>query len=352
VAADVAGEAEAAADSEAVANTTRAGISPEGIPELFRALLAARKVQPNLVTTFFASHPLEESRIEQTQRLVGGIVTLIHLRRSPEARAKVREFIDERDDQPGWKQLARIARPVWHMVLKPTAAVADVSARFTANRVTPGNLGLELTTLLALLIVAGFSFLLIGDAILNTPYPRIDRMAFDVADRLHNDTLVSIAKVVTAIGSSPVTAALTLASAIFAAARRRWIESAALVVGWLLVFGAVHVTKVAYDRERPVGGLVDTFNAAYPSGHTAYAVSLIACATVLVRAGVGWATRVAAVTVAVILVVVVGVTRVYLKAHFLTDVLGGAALAVAIWSLIGVLALVAGRVRHNVPQPS
>ena len=72
----------------------------------------------------------------------------------------------------------------------------------------------------------------------------------------------------------------------------------------------------------------------------------------LVRAGVGWATRVAAVTVAVILVVVVGVTRVYLSAHYLTDVLGGAALAVAIWSLVGVLALFAGRVRHNVPQPS
>ena len=62
--------AEAEADSEAVANTIRAGVSPEGIPELFRALLAARKSQPSLVQTFFASHPLEESRIEQTQRLV------------------------------------------------------------------------------------------------------------------------------------------------------------------------------------------------------------------------------------------------------------------------------------------
>ena len=68
----------------------------------------------------------------------------------------------------------------------------------------------------------------------------------------------------------------------------------------------------------------------------------------LVRAGVGWATRIAAVTVAVILVVVVGLTRVYLTAHFLTDVLGGAALAIAIWSLVGVVALFAGRVRHNV----
>ena len=72
----------------------------------------------------------------------------------------------------------------------------------------------------------------------------------------------------------------------------------------------------------------------------------------LVRAGVGWAVRIAAVTVAVILVVVVAVTRVYLRAHFLTDVLGGAALGVAIWSLVGVLALVAGRVRHNVASTS
>jgi predicted Zn-dependent protease len=62
--------AEAEADSEAVANTTRAGISPEGIPALFRALLAARKTQPGMLQEFFASHPLEEDRIDQTQRLV------------------------------------------------------------------------------------------------------------------------------------------------------------------------------------------------------------------------------------------------------------------------------------------
>src|SRR5262249_51415008 len=112
---------------------------------------------------------------------------------------------------------------------------------------TPGNLGLELTTLLALLIVGTFSFLAIGDAILNNPEPRIDRMAADLAEQLRREPFVGIAKVVTDVGSSPVTAALTLATAIFAAVRRRWIESAALVAGWLLVFGAVHFTKAAYD---------------------------------------------------------------------------------------------------------
>jgi undecaprenyl-diphosphatase len=77
-------------------------------------------------------------------------------------------------------------------------------------------------------------------------------------------------------------------------------------------------------------------------------VAWIACATVLVHAGLGWAVRIAAVTVAVVLVAVVGVTRVYLRAHYLTDVLAGIALAVAIWSFIGIFALFAGRLRNNV----
>src|SRR5262249_32972836 len=130
--------------------------------------------------------------------------------------------------------------------------------------------------------------------------------------------------------------------------RKRAIESGALVIGWLLVFAAVHLSKAAYDRPRPPGSLVETTNASYPSGHTAYAIAWIAVATVLVRAGVGWATPSAPVTVATIIVAAVALTRVYLNAHYLTDVLGGIALGVAIWSLVGVVALFAGRVRHNV----
>ena len=107
------------------------------------------------------------------------------------------------------------------------------------------------------------------------------------------------------------------------------------------------MAKEAYGVARPEDGLVDVDDAAYPSGHTAYSVALVACAVVLVRGGMGWAVRFAAVTVAVGIVVVVGLTRVYLRVHHLTDVLGGAALGIALWSLLGTLALVAGYVRHN-----
>lgn len=58
------------ADSEAVANVLRVGIDPEGIPALFTVLVNQRKFQPTIVDGWFASHPLEESRIERAQQLI------------------------------------------------------------------------------------------------------------------------------------------------------------------------------------------------------------------------------------------------------------------------------------------
>jgi undecaprenyl-diphosphatase len=141
--------------------------------------------------------------------------------------------------------------------------------------------------------------------------------------------------------------AAAIATAAWALTRRRRLDAAAVIIGVALSPLVVSLAKEAYGRERPGGGLVDVDSAAYPSGHTAYSVALVACATVLVRGGAGWAVRFAAVTVAVGLVVVVGLTRVYLRVHHFTDVLGGAALGVALWALVGTLALVAGYVRHN-----
>jgi undecaprenyl-diphosphatase len=241
----------------------------------------------------------------------------------------------------------RLAGPVWRVIGRPTAGGAEQAARFGIDRLTPGDLGLELTTLLALFAVGAFTFFVVGDLASEPGIPRIDREAGILAGRLASDPLIEIAKVVTDIGSLPVVIALTLATAVWALTRRRWIDAAALAVGLGLDVLLVHASKAFYDRGRPSGGLVDVHLAAYPSGHVAYAVSFVACATVLVRAGSGWAVRFALVTVAVALVAVVALTRVYLRAHYLTDVIGGAALGVAVWAFVGTLAIVAGHVRHN-----
>lgn len=58
---------EAEADAEGVKTTVKAGISPEGIPEMFRILLSERQTNPGALDAFFASHPLEEDRITATE---------------------------------------------------------------------------------------------------------------------------------------------------------------------------------------------------------------------------------------------------------------------------------------------
>jgi predicted Zn-dependent protease len=61
---------EAEADAEAVATTIRAGISPNGIPGMFRILLAERQRNPGALEGFFLTHPLAEDRITSTEALI------------------------------------------------------------------------------------------------------------------------------------------------------------------------------------------------------------------------------------------------------------------------------------------
>jgi predicted Zn-dependent protease len=49
---------------------TRARIDPRGIPRMFRVLLDERKSKPAGVEAWFTTHPLEESRIRETESLI------------------------------------------------------------------------------------------------------------------------------------------------------------------------------------------------------------------------------------------------------------------------------------------
>ncbi len=61
---------ETEADEEGVRFVIRVGIDPNGIPEMFEILQQERKERPTEVERFFASHPMEESRIADTKRLI------------------------------------------------------------------------------------------------------------------------------------------------------------------------------------------------------------------------------------------------------------------------------------------
>jgi beta-barrel assembly-enhancing protease len=59
------------ADEEGVKNVIRAGINPNGIPEMFQILINERNSNSGgAVASWFATHPLEEDRIAKTQAMI------------------------------------------------------------------------------------------------------------------------------------------------------------------------------------------------------------------------------------------------------------------------------------------
>ncbi|HVY97648.1 MAG TPA: bifunctional DedA family/phosphatase PAP2 family protein [Solirubrobacterales bacterium] len=222
--------------------------------------------------------------------------------------------------------------------------------RFLWNRVTPGGtFGLEFTSLLAALAVA--LFVLIAYAVVVGREPGAtpgDVTAFEVAEHLRTAWLTSVAKVITALGSGPVIGLLTVACAAALAARRRWAELGVLVVGTLLITVGVGEIKAVVDRPRPEGGLIDVAGSAYPSGHAAHSVFYLWLAlTIVLRLRPGMARATAVVLTGLALTVLVGLSRVYLNVHYLSDVSGGWALGVASFSLCALVALVISQVRQT-----
>ena len=255
--------------------------------------------------------------------VVGGAVWFVlRLRRDEKFRAQVQERLDR--------------NPMWRRVRGPANFVAD-HAQF----------GLELTTLLALAAVGTYVFFGLAQLVGPEPLAPFDREAFDIGDALAMDAAIDAVRVLTHVGSLPVTAAVVIATAIWAARRHRAREGVALVVAHALTFAFVHIAKDTEARARPSGQYSDTEGLAYPSGHSAYAVAYVACAVVMARGGHRWATRFALVAIAVAIAAAVGASRIYLRAHYLSDVLGGFALATAVYALCGVVALVIGAVRNT-----
>lgn len=61
---------EAEADDEGLRYVIKAGIHPDGIPEMFEILQQERKARPSELETWFLSHPMEESRIAETKAAI------------------------------------------------------------------------------------------------------------------------------------------------------------------------------------------------------------------------------------------------------------------------------------------
>jgi membrane protein DedA with SNARE-associated domain/membrane-associated phospholipid phosphatase len=262
-------------------------------------------------------------------------------------RAEIAAWFDDHRTHPLIRPLFAIGRPLYRWLVRPVARFVRPYVRFVGGRLMPGELGLELTTLLAVGGVGLFVFVIYVTELDRTLSPTpFDNDILDLANRLRMDMLVDVAKLVTHLGAFPTAAALVTVAAGLLAGRRRYAEALMLVVGLVMIYVAVNVTKEAIDRPRPTGSLVDTSGAAYPSGHAAYATAWIAAAVVLTRR-LQLAASGTLVFIALGIAAAVGLSRIYLRAHWWSDIAGGWGLGAAIFALLGAIVLVVEHIRHN-----
>jgi undecaprenyl-diphosphatase len=146
------------------------------------------------------------------------------------------------------------------------------------------------------------------------------------------DWLTSVLKVVTWLGSLAVIIPVAvIAGLVFVVRWHRWRPAALLAAAIAGAVGLYNLVKHLVGRPRPPPAIwIGHFSgASFPSGH---AVQSVACyLTLALIVGVGrppWV-KIALCSGAAVVVLVVGGSRIYLGAHWLTDVLGGYALGTA-----------------------
>jgi membrane-associated phospholipid phosphatase len=201
---------------------------------------------------------------------------------------------------------------------------------FLKTRLSPqGYLGLHLTLGALLLIAATWLFGSIAeDVVTGEPLTLLDVKFSNWLHAHMRPRLTMAMLVITNIHSLKGVAVLTVTFALYLFWRRHRYWLMALL---LSVFGGMLlnvVLKNVFQRPRPhFGDSILTFSSyGFPSGHTMAATCFYGVvAAFLVWKIRAWPGRVLVVAIAGILILLVGFSRIYLGAHYLSDVLGAMA---------------------------
>ena len=149
----------------------------------------------------------------------------------------------------------------------------------------------------------------------------VDDWVYDLSNRFQPPPLIWAAKVLALTGSAYVNWPLRVAVILLLAWRRMWVQLLAFVLAVVTSEVVLGVMKNAYARPRPPDPLFVTTGYSFPSGHAVAAVvTAVGIVIVLLPPGPArtrWEVR------AILFVLLMAMSRVYLNAHWLSDVVEG-----------------------------
>lgn len=213
--------------------------------------------------------------------------------------------------------------------------------------------GLRLTLLAVALVLVAVPFgLLLDQVVREGPLTRVDTAA---ARNLHDwvrrsPAAVDVLQVVSFTGSPPWLTLLVAAAVVYTLRRRRWRLALFLVVTSLAGGIIDTAVKVAVDRDRPslAAPVATARGQSFPSGHAMSSTVVYGALVLVLIPALPRRRRRPVAAGAVVLVVAVGVSRLALGVHYVSDVLGGFALGLA-WLAASTAAFSVWRVERGQP---
>ena len=187
-----------------------------------------------------------------------------------------------------------------------------------------------------LLVATVVVFLLVAFDSTLTSVHTVDDAVYRRANELRIGVATVLARSLNVLGGGWVLIPLRIAVAAWLGVRRRWRALTAWLLIWFASEVAINLFKAWYERPRPPGSLVATRGFSFPSGH-AVATAATAIGLVLVLLPPGHRRRHWEVY-SVVFAFVMALSRVYLNAHWLSDVVAGpllgATIALAVAGLV------------------
>ena len=195
--------------------------------------------------------------------------------------------------------------------------------RHTTSHLLPAGLALAALAGLALLVHSGAA--LTG----------VDQALSDAVIALRNPPLDWLVVLITLFGDAIALTLVAVAVVLTLVLRRAWWPAACSAAAFIATPFIVKAIKLAVARPRPMADLyegVETFS--FPSGHMTNSMVIYgALAIFAAHALTGLGQRLA-VAGFILLIILMGVSRVYLGAHWPSDVIGAALLASVMLFLI------------------
>jgi undecaprenyl-diphosphatase len=180
----------------------------------------------------------------------------------------------------------------------------------------------------ALFAGAVLLFLLVWNTTTRDAVQAVDDAFFDLCETLRWQPLVVLAEALDFLGGTICNWTIRFVVIGILIYRRNWLSLSAFVLAIVVSEALIGPMKLLYDRPRPPDGLVSTSGASFPSGHAlSTAVTAVGIVIVLLPPGHQrwvWERR------AAIYAGLMALSRTYLGAHWLSDVIAGALIGAAI----------------------